>query len=127
MKMGDSMKLKDLLNETRIYQNNFIKIAMVEDTLKTLFGETPPEIEFDTDGMFIQLDTFMFRNYENGTTDDQTNEQKFYLTDAGFVDELKGIKKYYIEFTKPDEKIPEDATEKVDGDTEEPSTGFAAG
>lgn len=109
------MKLKDLLYETRIFQNNFIKVDMVEDELKKIFKEDEvPKIEFDEDGMFITLDNFTYRHYNSiGGFD------SFSLTDGGIVDEINNIKKYYIEFTKQEdpsknkteEKPPEETTE----------------
>lgn len=102
------MKVRDLIVETRIFQNNFIKIGIVEEEIKQIFGEEEaPKIEFDEDGMFIKMDNFMYRNYEtNGGLN------KFSLTDVGIIDELKNIKKYYIEFTKATEVDNKENTEE---------------
>jgi len=92
------MKLKDLL-ETKIYPNNFIKIDMVKNELERIFNSEAPEINFDDDGLYIKLDNFNLRELENNPMN------KFSITDAGFEnekDEVKGIKKYYIEYTKID-------------------------
>lgn len=87
------MKLKDLLFEVRIFQNNFVKIEMVENELSTLFSEKVPEVKFDDSGLYITIDNFQYRDMEmNG------GFKKFSLTDAGLVNEVKNIKKYYIEY-----------------------------
>jgi len=97
------MKLRDLLNETRVFQNNFIKVDMVEDELKKIFkNEKTPKIKFDEDGMFITVDNFTYRHYFQ-----ENNFNTFSLIDAGLIDEIKNIKKYYVEFNKvkPEEEI----------------------
>ena len=60
------MKLKDLLFEVRIFQNNFIKVDMIKDELKMIFNNTDvPEISFDADGMYIAMDNFKLREFDN--------------------------------------------------------------
>lgn len=103
------MKLRDLLVEARIFQNNFIKVGMVEEELKSVFGEEEmPKVEFDADGMFIKMDNFKMRDYETAG-----GLKKFSLSDAGLVDEIKNIKKYYIEFTKVENKSTAVPTEET--------------
>lgn len=92
------MKLRDLLNEIKIHQNNFVKIDMVENQLKNIFQEDMPKIQFDEDGLYIKLDNFQYREINNNPMD------TFTITDAGFEnekDEVKNIKKYYIEYSVP--------------------------
>lgn len=88
------MKLRELINEVNIFQNNFVKIEMVQDELKKVFGDEAPKIKFDEDGLYITMDNFLFREYENNPLD------SFTLTDAGMIDEVKNIKKYYVEYVK---------------------------
>jgi hypothetical protein len=88
------MKLRDLILEARIFQNNFIKISLVEEELNMIFDEDEtPKIKFDEDGMYIEMDNFLYRNYEIGG-----GLQKFSLSESDVVDEVKNIKKYYIEY-----------------------------
>ena len=103
------MKLKDLLYEARIFQNNFIKLDIVEDEFKRIFGENTPKIEFDNDGMFIKLDTFTYNEYESADTVPHIS-----LSDAGVVDEIKNIKKFYIEYTKPTETPETEPVEPIE-------------
>lgn len=86
------MKLKDLLiTENGIFQNNYVRVNMVEDALQKLFPNDEIAIEFDENGLFIILDDFQFREYETqGLTG-------FKLTLSGLFDEIKNTKKYYIE------------------------------
>ncbi len=87
------MKLKDLLFEVRIFQNNFVKVEMVTNELSSLFSEKVPKVEFDDNGLYITIDNFQYRELEmNG------GFKKFTLTDAGLVNEVKNIKKYYLEY-----------------------------
>ena len=105
------MKLRELLFENRIFQNNFIKISMVEEELKRIFTDEKPQIKYDENGMFILMKNSLYRN--------DRIFSKFSLSDGGIEDEKKNIKKYYIEFTKTPTKstreIPEEST------TEQPS------
>lgn len=95
------MKLREL-NEVKVFQNNFIKVGMVEDALKMLFPENTPSVKFDEAGLYIVLDSFDFRDYEN------KKMGSFTLTDAGIFDERKNIKKYYVEYFK---SLNKDTTE----------------
>lgn len=97
------MKLKDLLFETRIFQNNFVKVEMIQDELIVLFPENTPEVKFDDKGMYIAIDNFQYRELET-----KGGFKKFFLTDSGLVNEIKNITKYYIEFAaiKTQNKIP---------------------
>lgn len=106
------MKLEDLILEVRVFQNNFIKVDMVTDELKKIFkNEKVPQVKFDEDGMFILVDNFIYRNFlQEGVFN------TFSLVDAGIVDEIKNIKKYYIEFIK--KEVKDDTTMK---DNEEQS------
>lgn len=106
------MKLKDLINEVKIYQNNFIKIGMVENDLKTLFPENTPQVKFDTEGLYVVLDTFQFRDYENKRL------TSFILTDAGLFDEMKNTKKYYVEYFKQVTKTDSNTTTPTEEPTE---------
>lgn len=106
------MKLKDLINEVRIFQNNFIKIDTVKDKLKEFFGEeNMPEIGFDDKGMFVKI------KMELTTREEEIIDSLdfFTLTDGIVVDEMKNIKKFYIEYTKAPEINPEPTD-----DSEEP-------
>ena len=89
------MKLNDLINEVKIFKNNFVKVSMVEAALKKLFPEETPKILFDDNGMYVILDTFQIRDFENNGLG------SFSLSDAGIVDEIKNTKKFYVEFVKP--------------------------
>jgi len=106
------MKLKDLLNEVVVQPNNFIKINMVKKELGLIFGEDAPKPAFDEEGMYIKMDNFLYREIENNPMDN------FTLTDAGFEnekDEMKNIRKYYIEYIKVDKSEntnTEEGTEK---------------
>jgi len=104
------MKLKDILNETRIFQNNFIKLDIIKNEFKRIFGENTPEIKFDNNGMFIKLDNLSYTEFNASDIDN------FSLSDAGIIDEHKNIKKFYIEFIKPleNDKAPETETEKTE-------------
>lgn len=91
------MKLKDLLFEVRIFQNNFIKVDMIKDELKMIFNNTDvPEISFDVDGMYIAMDNFKLREFDN-----YGGFKKFSISDAGLINHVKNIRKYYVEFIKP--------------------------
>jgi len=108
------MKLKDLLNEVVVHQNNFIKIDMVEKELGLIFGEDAPKPAFDENGMYVKMDNFLYREIENNPMN------SFTLTDAGFEnekDEIKNTRKYYVEYTKVD-KVGNTNTE---GETEKSS------
>ncbi len=95
------MKLKDLLFEVRIFQNNFIKVDMIKDELKMIFNNNDiPEISFDTDGMYIAMDNFKLREFDN-----YGGFKKFSISDAGLINHVKNIRKYYIEFIKPSNSI----------------------
>lgn len=89
------MKLNDLINEVKVFKNNFVKVDMAEQAIEKLFPEESIKIDYDDDGMFIVLDTFQFRDYEN------TGMGAFSLSDGGIVDEINNTKKYYIEYVKP--------------------------
>jgi len=101
------MKLKDLLNEVTVHQNNFVKIDMVEKELEEIFGDEAPKIKFDEEGLYIRMDNFLMRDYESNPMN------SFTLTDSGFdndKDEVKNIRRYYVEYTKieKDETPPEE-------------------
>ena len=101
------MKLRELLSETTIHQNNFVKIDMVGKELEEIFGEDAPKINFDEEGLYIKMDNFLMRYYEGNPMN------SFTLTDSVFdneKDEVKNIKRYYVEYTK---------IEKVETTTEE--------
>jgi hypothetical protein len=123
------MKLKDLLNEVRIFQHNFIKTDVVGNELKMIFGDEAPAIEFDNDGLFIIMDIFQTRKYEESFEGIDIEDRKFFLSDGGFMDDLKSTKKYYIEFTRPlddEEDTPgEDSEEKPAPEAQQPA--LAAG
>lgn len=106
------MRLRDLILEVRVFQNNFIKVDLVEEELKKIFAqaENIPKVNFDKDGMFITMDNFTLREYDNFYGDDELT--KFTLTDAGVVDEKNNINKYYIEYTV----IPKEEEEEKEGD-----------
>ena len=87
------MKLKDILFETKVFQNNFIKIQIIQDELKNIFMNRTPEIKFDSNGMYIALNQFELRTFES-----EKKSDKFTLEDAGYIDDIKGIKKYYVSF-----------------------------
>ena len=89
------MKISDLINEVKIFKNNFVRVGMAEEAVKKLFPEETPKIEYNETGMYIVLDNFKFRDYEN------IGMGAFSLTDAGIVDEIKNTKMYYVEYTKP--------------------------
>ena len=106
------MKLRDLITEARIFQNNFIRVGMVEEEFKRIFADKQvnPKIDFDTNGMFVILNNFAFADFENMKSNDQ-----FTLVDGGVDDEIKNTRKFYIEFIKAEEVAPEVA----DGDSAE--------
>lgn len=89
------MKISDLINEVKIFQNNYVRVDMAKKALEKLFPENTPNIMFDEVGMYIVLDNFAFRDYENGSLG------AFSLSEDGIVDEIKNTKKYYLEFIKP--------------------------
>jgi len=125
------MKISDLLLEVRLYQNNYIKIGIVEDELKKIFStsDNVPKINFDDDGMFIILDNFeqnAYEAYKNANAnkpseetaapeenkDANTSTAIFELTDVGIFNQLNNTKKYYIEYIKIiDKEEPEESTE----------------
>lgn len=110
------MKLKELLlvTESRIFPNNFVRINIVEAEFKRIFGDgEAPKIKFDDSGMYVILDTFAKRMFDAAETD-----EKFTLSDAGLIDEIKNTNKFYIEFIKAEDT--EDQTETPAGsETEE--------
>lgn len=89
--------LKQILNENRIFQNNFIKISMIEDELALIFPENTPIVKFDNSGAYILLDNFQIKEY------DQKPMSKFLLIPGELVDFQKQITKYYLEFFKAEE------------------------
>lgn len=140
------MKVRDLLLEVRLFQNSFIKLDIVETELKKVFSQsdTIPKIAFDKDGMFITIDNFALREYENyyaqsklntPPTDNPsdtppdttvkspeiTTDRPFTLSYAGVIDEIKNVRKYYIEYIK----IPEIEDEEAPSE-EEPAPAPAA-
>lgn len=120
LKNGVIMKLKDLISEVKIYQNNFIKINMAEKFIKEIVGEygsieNMPRLEFDNDGLFILLDTMMYREFDNKLASIPENEKTFFLTGGTVVDDRKNIKKYYIEFMK----VEEDDAETKDSNSDD--------
>jgi len=104
MKLKD---LKNLLNESRIFQNNFVKIDIVKKELALIFVDNFPKIEFDNDGLFIKIDDFTYSKYKLDEVFD-----KFSLSEGIMIDEIKNIKKYYIEFTTPIEPEETESTEE---------------
>lgn len=88
------MKLIDLLNEVNVFQNNFVRVDMAVEAIEKLFPEETPKIQYDKNGMFIVLDSFQFRDYEDNGLG------VFSLTDSGIRDEIKNTKKFYIEYVK---------------------------
>jgi len=110
------MKLKDLLSEVKVQENNFVKVDMVKDELKQIFGEDAPKTMFDEDGLYIKLDNFQLRDLDN------TPMSTFSITDTGFEndkDEAKAIKKYYIEYVKTEKtEFPPEMEDETSGDTE---------
>ena len=68
------MKVRDLILEARIYQNNFIKVDIIEDELKRIFSaesddppaaygvkeKSIPKVNFDADGMYITMDKQLY-------------------------------------------------------------------
>ena len=94
------MKLRDLIAEARIFQNNFIRVGMVEEEFSRIFSDSQvtPKIDFDTNGMFVVLNNFQFADFENMKSNDQ-----FVLVDNGVDNEIKNTRKFYIEFIKAEE------------------------
>lgn len=94
------MKLRDLIVEARIFQNNFIRVGMVEEEFNRIFSDSQvkPKIDFDTNGMFVVLNNFQFADFENMKSNDQ-----FVLVDNGVDNEIKNTRKFYIEFIKAEE------------------------
>ena len=116
------MKVSDLILEVRVFQNNFVRIGIIEKELEKLFdtSDEPPEIsgqpsniptvDFDKDGsgMYIIMNNATLRKFEN-----LDGLNKFTLTDTGIVDEDNNTK-YYIEYIEPPEE-----EEKVEDGSEE--------
>jgi len=103
------MKLTDLLNEVRIYRNNFVKVMMVQTAIDKLYpaNETSerPTIKNDSEGIYITLDNIqMLKFVKNGM-------DSFLLVDDKYTDDYKNIKKYYIEYNKTIEAPKETPTE----------------
>ena len=84
------MRLKDFINEAKIFQNNSVKVDMVVKELKRVFIDNEiPKIYFDEDGLFIWLDNFQtdiinenplkqFSLIES-IKDKETKKTKFYI------------------------------------------------
>jgi len=102
------MKLSDLLNEVNVFKNNFVRADMAVEAVEKLFPEETPKIQYDEKGMFIILNNFQFRDYEN------TGMGSFSLTDGGIQDEIKNTKKYYVEYVKVEATV--DTTDQTDED-----------
>jgi len=93
------MRLRNLLIEARVFQNNFIRVSMIEEEFNRIFQgqENIPKLEFDENGMYTVVDNFFSRQLESNL-----NTDVFSLSDGGFVDQIKSKRKLYIEFTKID-------------------------
>jgi hypothetical protein len=104
------MKISELINEVKLFKNNFVRVSMAEAAIKKLFPEETPKIQYDDQGMYIVLDTFQARDYEN------TGMGVFSLSDAGIADEIKNTRKYYVEFVK---QVETSAPTETDDNNEE--------
>lgn len=100
------MKITQLLKEVKLFKNNFVRISMAETAIAKLYPTETPKINFDDLGMYIILDTFQIRDYEN------IGMNGFTLSEAGIVNEIKNLKKFYIEYIKPIEKQTTPHTEE---------------
>jgi len=118
MKLKDLFKKENKLNEVNVFQNNYIKVQMIEDNLKKIFVDNVPPIKYDDTGMYIKLDNMLYREIENNPM------ETFQLTAAGFeneADQAKGLKKYYVEYIKIEKNDNPSTTEEA-GDAEETPT-----
>lgn len=114
------MKVKDLIYEVRIFQHQFVKTDLIKNELFIIFGNDLPVIDFDDSGLFIIMDNFQIRDYENSFAGKPIEERKFFLSDGGVIDEIKNIKKYYVEFTRPIKDDNEQKTAETNTETSEP-------
>lgn len=93
------MRLRNLLIEARVFQNNFIRVSMIEQEFNRIFQgqENIPKLDFDENGMYTVVDNFLSNQLES-----KLNTAVFSLSDGGFVDQIKSKRKRYIEFTRID-------------------------